>query len=256
MLTILVAITPLIAGHPWRSAVGASSVVPGAGLADVVLGQPIAEVLNRFGTPSAVRLTGTDGLLGYGFDKYGITVYAHGDIVQAVATTNSVVGGVNGIALGTSIAEVVKAMGANYSPATIEGFPGIVYRGAGIAFGMDRDAVASILVFRAAAAAPAQPNTAPAGRPGPFVNPDPGAPGAPAPGGPTATAAAPTAGPDSQSAPALFDVNQLRPFTAAARYLSLSGYMRLLMYRSANTWAASVQETDQHMSEQGNMALR
>jgi hypothetical protein len=74
VLVVLMAVIPLAAGHPWRPAAGASSVVPGIAIADITLGAPIGEVLNRFGTPSVVRLIGSDGLLGYGFDRYGITV--------------------------------------------------------------------------------------------------------------------------------------------------------------------------------------
>lgn len=240
VLAIFIGITPLIAGRLGRPAIGASTVVPGVGLADIALGQPIAEVLNRFGTPSAVKLTGNDGLLGYGFSSYGITVYVHGDVVQAVATTNSVISGVNGIALGTPLAQIVKAMGNNYSPATIEGFPGIVYRDAGIAFGLDRDAVASILVFRAAAAAPAPP--ASTGQTGPFVDVDASTPARPA-----TTAMAGT--------PDVFDVSELRPFTSASRYLSLNGYLRVLMHASSNTWI-SVQESDRLIRERTYLELR
>jgi hypothetical protein len=238
VLAILVAVTPLIAGHLGQPAIGANSVVPGVGLADIAVGQPIAEILSRFGTPTAVRLTGAGGLLGYGFDKYGITVYAHGDVVQAVATTNSVISSANGISLGTPLGDIVKAMGADYSAATIEGFPGIVYRDAGIAFGLDRNSVASILVFRASAAAPARP-AAPTGRTSPFVDPY-----ASTPGSAVATATTAATGPDSTApAPATFDVNQLRPFTAGARFLSLHGYLRMLMHSSSNTWM-SAQDTD------------
>jgi hypothetical protein len=247
VFSVLVAVTPLIAGHLGRPATGASTVVPGAGLADVALGQPIAEVLNRFGTPSAVRLTGADGLLGYGFDKYGITVYAHGDVVQAIATTNSVISGVNGIALGSPLTDVVKAMGPNYSPATIEGFPGIVYREAGIAFGLDRGSVASILVFRAAAAAPAQA-PAPSGRnTGPFVDVTAGT----TPGGGTTAADASGA----TGAPVAFDVSQLRAYTAASRYLSLKGYLRMLMHDSSNNWM-SLEETNRLINSRDYMEVR
>lgn len=220
VLVVLVAIIPLAAGHPWRSAVGASSVVPGVAIADISLGTPIGEVLTRFGTPSAVRLTGGNGLLGYGFDRYGITVYAHGDIVQAVATTNSVVGGVNGIGLGTPRSEIVRTLGQSYSPGTVEGFPGVVYGGAGVAFGLDHDAVAAILVFRSAAAAPAQP----------------GAPVLPA--GPATSQGAPvdrgavTAGPSR----VLPDISRLKPYTAETRFLSLAGYMRYLVHDASKTW--------------------
>jgi hypothetical protein len=219
VLVVLVAIIPLAAGHPWRPAAGALSAVPGVALADISLGMPIGEVLSRFGTPSAVRLTGGNGLLGYGFDRYGITVYAHGDIVQAVATTNSVVGAVNGIGLGTPRSEVLRTLGQSYSPGTVEGFPGVVYGGAGVAFGLDHDAVAAILIFRSAGAAPAQPGS-------PVL-----------PSGPATSQVAPvdrgavTAGPSR----VLPDISRLKPYTAETHYLSLAGYLRYLMRDTSKT---------------------
>jgi hypothetical protein len=220
VLVVFVAIIPLAAGHPWRPAVGASSVIPGVALADIPLGAPIGEVLTRFGTPSVVRLTGGNGLLGYGFDRYGITVYAHGDTVQAVGTTNSVLGGVNGIGLGTPLSEVVRILGAVYSRGTVEGFPGVVYGGAGVAFGIDREAVAAILVFKAAGAAPVQP-ASPTSPAGPVTSQgaavEPGAAGA---------------------APSnvLPDISRLKPYTVATQYLSVAGYMRYLVRDRSKTW--------------------
>lgn len=233
VLAILVAIAPLMAGHPWRSAIADSSIVPGSGLADVAIGAPISEVLNRFGTPSAVRLTGTDGLLGYGFDRYGITVYAHGDTVQAVATTNSVLGGLNGISLGASQSDVVRAMGADYTAGVIEGFAGIVYRGLGVAFGFDGGAVASILVFAAAGAAPAQPGSLTLAS-GPVTSQAPAdsiAAGLAPAGAPAMTSAA-----RPEASPTVPDISALKPYSGATHYLSLAGYLRLIVHSSSNTW--------------------
>ena len=253
VLVVIAAIVPLAAGHPWRPAVGGSSVIPGVALADIPIGAPIGEVLNRFGSPSVVRLTGSDGLLGYGFDRYGITVYAHGDLVQAVATTNSVLGGVNGIALGAPLSDVVRAFGQSYAMGTVEGYSGIVYGGSGVAFGMDHGAVAAILVFRPAAAVPAQPG-APSSNGGPVTSQV-------APGSPVAGSTQPAASPDAaaalaqpapaqpgpaqtdavarpaaQSNGAVPDLTNIKAYTSATHYLSISGYVRYLVHDTSKTW--------------------
>lgn len=232
VLVVFVAIIPLATGHAWRPAVGASSVVPGQALADIQLGAPIGDVLNRFGTPSAVRLTGSDGLLGYGFDRYGITVYAHGDTVQAVSTTNSVIGGVNGIALGTPLTAVVRDLGQTYAHGVVEGYPGVVYTDAGVAFGIDHDSVAAILVFRPATAMPGQPTT---------------------PAGPvTSHAAPPAASPATSSGSAgLPDVSHLRAYTVETHFLSLSGYLRYLVHDSSKKWMTNA-DTDRLMRQAGD----
>lgn len=249
----LVTLIAVSAAHPWRPAVGAAPIVPGVGLADIQLGMPIAEVLARFGTPSVVRLTGRDGVLGYGFDQYGITVYTRADVVQAIATTNSVVGSVDDIGLGTSTRDVVRTLGQAYAPGTIEGYPGIVYGGLGVAFGLDRDAVASILVFRPIGATPAQPTS-----PGlPAAAPSRGPSGVtaatgPAPAGPASTRsasvspapAASVSATGAQAAPAgqagappnLRDVAHLKAYTADTHFLSLAGYVRYLVHDVSKTW--------------------
>ncbi|HLY23277.1 MAG TPA: hypothetical protein VKT83_12505 [bacterium] len=239
VLVVLVAIIPLAAGHPWRPAVGAASVVPGVALADISLGAPIGEILTRFGTPSVVRLTGGNGLLGYGFDRYGITVYAHGDIVQAVATTNSVLGGVDGIALGTPLSEVVRILGDVYSRGTVEGYPGIVYGSAGVAFGIDHDAVASILVFKAASAAPLQP-ASPTSSDGPITSQ----------GGAASPVVADATAVDPGSLP---DVSRMKAYSAETRFLSLAGYLRYLVHDTSKTWITS-EDTDRLMRQASRSA--
>lgn len=250
VLVVLVTIIPLAAGHPWRPAVGAVSVMPGAALADISLGTPIGEVLSRFGSPSVVRLTGGNGLLGYGFDRYGITVYAHGDVVEAVATTNSVLGGANGIALGTSMNEVVRVLGQVYSQGVVEGFPGVIYGGAGVAFGIDHDAVAAILVFRPAGAAPVRP-TSPGSPSGPVTSRSAGAPPAADPNA-VAVATAPPAAAGPRSLP---DVSRLRAYTADTHFLSLAGYVRYLVHDTSKTWITT-EDSDRLMRDAQYLQLR
>jgi hypothetical protein len=239
VLAVLVAIIPL-AGRSWRPAVGASSVIPGVALADIPIGSPIGEVLNRFGTPSVVRLTGSDGLLGYGFDRYGITVYAHGDLVQAVATTNSVLGGVDGIGLGTPLSDIMRTLGSVYSEGMVEGYPGVIYGGTGVAFGIDHDAVASILVFKPAGAAPIQP-TSPASPAGAIDSQS-------AAGSPVAGVA------PGQSAAGLPDVSHLRAYTADTHFLSLAGYLRYLVHDASKTWITA-EDSDRLMRQAQRLTI-
>jgi hypothetical protein len=273
---VLAAILPLATGHPWRAAVGSSSIIPGMALADIPLGTPIGEVLNRFGTPSVVRLIGANGLLGYGFDRYGITVYAHGDIVQAVATTNSVLGGVNGIGLGTSLDAVVHSMGDTYGHAVVEGYPGVVYGASGIAFGIDHGAVAAILVFRPTGALPAPPAgpgspSVPVTSLGSTVPPSgPAAPGTPAaprgavPSAEPASAAeagsatgavAATGGTAAGVHAVLPNVQDLKGYTAQTNFLSLAGYLRYLVHGTSNVWIPD-EENDRVLRQAQRTAIR
>jgi hypothetical protein len=250
----VIALTALAAGHAWYPALSSPSVVPGVGLADIEVGMPIGDVLTRFGTPSVVRITGTDDLLGYAFDQYGIIVYVRGDIVQAVGTTNSVIGSVNGIGLGSSAPSVVQALGRTYSSGYVEGYPALVYAGLGMALGMDRNAVAAILVFRPAQsvgqpATPAAPQTSvtpPAqtnsGAPAGSVQARTTIPGLapslaqPSTGKPGATATAPATPGAASTATAAPDVTHLKPYTVDTHFLSLAGYLRYLVHRESKTW--------------------
>jgi hypothetical protein len=211
-------------------------------------------------------LTGGNGLLGYSFEKYGITVYAHGDLVQAVATTNSVIGGVNGIELGTPVSEIVRGLGQVYSQGTVEGYPGVVYAGSGIAFGIDHNAVAAILVFRPATALPNQPaptaspaapvtsHAAPAGQPASAAQPSATAQPAAAPQAPAAQVAVapPTAHPATAgSASRLPDVSNLRAYTSGTHFLSLAGYLRYLVHDTSKKWMTT-EDTDKLMHQAGS----
>jgi hypothetical protein len=239
VVVVFIAIIPLTAGHPWHPAVGASAVVPGVGLADIAVGEPIAEVLTRFGTPSAVRLTGNDGLLGYGFDQYGITVYTHGDVVQAVATTNSVVGSANGIRLGTPLSEIVHELGDVYSPGVVEGFSGVIYGGTGVAFGLDHGAVAAILVFSPTGATPAQP-TSPASPTNAVTSRN--------------SAGSPAGAATADASSRVPDLSSLKGFTAATHYLSLSGYLRVIVHDTTRT-SMTPEDADRLMRQANRLSM-
>lgn len=199
---------------PVQAAAGAPVVVPGVSLADIVLGMPVSEVVARFGAPSQVRLADPGGTLAYLFGQYGITVYARSNIVVALTSTNSLITTARGIGLGAPAAAVVAAFGPTRTGGIVEGFPGPMYEDLGIAFGLDRDMVAAVMVFRPTVAAPSAPSPTtappPAGAPssGAFAPQNlvttPGAPGGtaspatrpmPAAAGQTVITAAPPATP-------------------------------------------------------------
>ncbi len=224
----------------------ADPVTPGQSLADVPLGMPISEVVARFGAPTQIRLVDQNGTLAYVFGPYGITAYTRSNAVIAMSTTNSVVGTVRGVGLGSPVAAVVAAFGPARTIGVVEGYRALIYEGAGIAFGLDQQAVAAVMVFQPiAGAAPASPPSAPASpSPAPSVGAlsPPGTPGVQPAGLPSVPASAIVAAPSTAppgstaAAPAMPDVSRLRPFSAETRYMSLAGYLRYLIYRTTSTW--------------------
>lgn len=133
---------------PWAWGQGVGSLLPGVGLADISLGTRISEVIQRLGAPSEVRLASTDGTLAYTFDQYGISAYTRENTIIALTTTNSLVGMIRGVGLGSTRESVVAVFGAPRSVGLVEGFPGIIYEAQGIGFGLDRHSVAVVMIFR------------------------------------------------------------------------------------------------------------
>lgn len=146
---------------PWAWGQGVGSLIPGVGLADIALGTRISEVIQRLGAPSEVRLASTDGTLAYTFDQYGISAYTRENTIIALTTTNSLVGMIRGVGLGSTRESVVAVFGAPRSVGLVEGFPGIIYEAQGIGFGLDRHSVAVVMIFRPVGS-PALPAAPPA----------------------------------------------------------------------------------------------
>jgi len=250
LVILLVALTAST-GVPVIPVQSATPIVPGASLADIPLGSPIVEVIARLGAPSQVRLVANDGTLAYVFGPYAITAYTRSNVVAALATTNSVLASVGGVGLGAPLSAVVAAFGRARTSGVVEGLRGPVYENLGVAFGLDRDAVAAVIVFAAV--------------PGPMSVPSPNPP--PLPGAaPVTSHAAPIGAPASQPiaaqgtvsqlprgasdplpaglardpgpslANALPDVRSLHPYTAETKYLSLAGYLRYLVFSMTRTW--------------------
>lgn len=148
---------------PWVWAQGVGPLIPGQGLADISLGTRISEVVARLGAPNEVRLASTDGTLAYTFDQYGISAYARGNTIIALTTTNSLLGLIRGVGLGSTRESIVAMFGAPRSVGLVEGFPGLLYDTQGIAFGLDRHTVAVVMIFKPVASPvqPAAPPTTP-----------------------------------------------------------------------------------------------
>lgn len=159
-LAVILAAAMVCALLPWAWAQGAGPLVPGVGLADIPLGSRISEVVQRLGAPSAVQLVNTNGTLAYAFDQFGITAYTRESRVVALTTTNSLLGMVRGVGLGSSRETVMAVFGPPRSVGLVEGFPGIMYDSLGIGFGLDRHEVAVVMVFQPVSS-PIQPAVPP-----------------------------------------------------------------------------------------------
>jgi hypothetical protein len=182
-------------------------IVPGQSIAGVALGRSIASTLSRLGHPAEIRTT-RDGAL-YTFPRYGLHVYAADNVVRAVSTTNSLLRTPEGIALGSTVADLRRVYGAQFTDAVVEGLLGMAYDQHGIAFGLDGVVVSVIIVYppRTAAAAPA--------------------------------AAESLAAPPSTldvGLVALPRVENLKPYSPETQYMSVAGFLRYVVYQQTGTW--------------------
>ncbi|MDQ7819458.1 MAG: hypothetical protein QN173_07660 [Armatimonadota bacterium] len=177
-------------------------IVPGQALAGIVLGQRIQLILARFGRPSVVRETMVDSV--YTFSRWGIAVYVKDGTVTAASTSNSLLKISEDLGVGYRAEDVIRLFGRGFREGTVEGFPGLVYDDVGVAFGLDRQAVAVIIVFRPRTAAQVSGLL---------------------PGG-----AAP---PPVASFP---HVANLRPYSVETNYFSLPGYLRWVVFHASGVW--------------------
>jgi hypothetical protein len=177
-------------------------IVPGQALAGIILGQRIQLILTRFGRPAVVRETLVDVV--YTFSRWGIAVYVKDGVVTAASTSNSLLKVSEDLGVGYRVDDVIRMFGRAFREGTVEGFPGLVYDDRGIAFGLDRQAVAVVIVFRPRTAAQVSGLL---------------------PGG-----AAP---PPVASFP---HVANLRPYSVETNYFSLPGYLRWVVFHAAGIW--------------------
>lgn len=188
--------------QPAPASPGVRLIVPGKALAGIELGSRIQTVLARFGRPADTRETTVDTV--YIFSRYGIAVYARGGVVSAVSTSNSLLKVNESVGVGYRIEDVTTAFGRGFRESSVEGFPGVVYDDRGIAFGLDGRGVAVVVVFK-----PRTATSVSAFLPGALLV----APGAGFP-----------------------NVATLKPFSAAANFMSLPGYLRRLVYEFSAIW--------------------
>jgi|GEM_PF-933296 len=195
---------------------GPRNIVPGRSLAGVEVGSRVSNAVARFGRPAAVRETSMD--TAYLFSRFGITVYARSGTVTAVAGTNSLLKIDDALGVGYRVESVYEMFGRDFRQGTVEGFPGLIYEGRGIAFGLDGRGVAAILVFRpgtSAVISALQPGSAAA---------IPVATGYP-------------------------NLAQLRGHSPETGFLSLAGYLRRLVFQTSGTWITA-SEADRVIRDQ------
>ncbi len=257
-LATILAVIMTCAVLPWARAQGAGPVIPGVSLADIPLGTRIAELVQRLGAPSELRLVSADGTLAYVFSQYGITAYTRANVIAALTTTNSLLGTIRGIGLGTPQEAVLAAFGVPHGTSLVESLPGLTYEDQGIAFGFDRQAVAVVMVFpRIPSAAPSTVPPAPSSPVSPPVTSQVVSGGAGAfsitspststearavaagPATPEGAVPSNPSGATIAGSTSLPDVSQLHPFSAETLFLSLAGYLRYLVHAMTGLWVAA-----------------
>jgi hypothetical protein len=249
---------PVVAQHGSGAQV---LIVPGQSIAGVALGRSVSSVVARLGQPVEAR-TLRDGVL-YAFPRYGINVYATDGVVRAVSTTNSLLRTPEGIAPGSTVADVQRVFGGQFADAVVEGLMGMAYDQHGVAFGLDGAVVSVIIVYPARTQA-APPAAVPAASAGTALRPAsvepagsrlPSGPVQPPGGAPATPAAGPTpgapAGPASAPATPHVDlglvvmprVENLRPFSPETQYMSVVGFLRYVVYQQTGTWLTTTEAT-------------
>jgi hypothetical protein len=189
-------------------------IVPGQSIAGVSLGRTASATAARLGQPSEAR-TLRDGTM-YTYPRYGLNVYATDGTVRAISTTNSLLRTAEGIALGSTVADVRRVYGGQFADAVVEGLLGIAYDQHGIAFGLDGVIVSVIIVYPSRAQA-ASPTAAPA------------------------IAAQPTY--VDVGLVALPRVENLKPYSAETQYMSVTGFLRYVVYQQTGTWLTQTEAT-------------
>lgn len=200
-------------------------IVPGQSLAGVALGRTASSALGRLGPPADVRELRDSTL--HSFPRYGLNVYVSDGLVRAVSTTNSLLRTAEGIALGSTAADVRRVYGGHFADAVVEGLLGMAYDQHGIAFGLDGVVVSIIIIYA--------PRTQ----------------AAPAAAAPAVAAPAPQIEVGLVSLPR---VENLKSFTPETQYMSVVGFLRYLVYQQTATWLTHT-EASRMLQEQQRMRL-
>lgn len=211
---------------------GPRTIVAGKSLAGITIGSSIDAVAARFGAPTAVLETDRD--LVYVWQRFGVNAYVRDGLVTAVSTSNSLMRA-GEVGPGFRVDDAIRIFGTTYQRGSVEGFQGLQFDDLGIAFGVDRKAVAVVVVFSPGQAA----QVSGLQRTAKFA-PTASAPatlGA-APGAPSAQATPPIlpAAPVAQVLAGMPFFTSERAFSVMTNYMSLSGYLRWLVYQSSASW--------------------
>jgi hypothetical protein len=184
-------------------------IVPGGGIAGVSIGRTEVSTLGRLGVATEQR-TLRDGTM-YAFTRYGLNVYVADGHVTAVSTSNSLMRTTEGVAIGSTVADVRRVYGGQFTQAVVEGLMGVAYDHHGIAFGLDGVVVSVIIVY------PARTQAAPV----------------------AAAAAIPQPQPPSPIEIGLVTlprVEELKPYSPETRFMSVIGFLRYVVYQQTGTW--------------------
>lgn len=200
-------------------------IVPGQSVAGVILGRSTSSTLGRLGQPAETRALRDSTL--HAFPRFGLNVYASDGFVRAVSTTNSLMRTAEGIALGSTVADVRRVFGSQFTDAVVEGLLGIAYDQLGIAFGLDGVVVSVIIVY------PPRTQATPAAA----------APGLAAP--PTQV---------DIGLVVLPRVENLKPFSPETQYMSVVGFLRYVVYQQTGLWLTHA-EASRMLNEQQRVRL-
>jgi hypothetical protein len=187
-------------------------ITPGGGIAGVLIGRSEVSTLGRLGAASEQR-TLRDGTL-YAFSRYGLNVYVADGVVSAISTTNSLMRTTEGIAIGSTVADVRRVYGGQFTQAVVEGLMGVAYDHHGIAFGLDGVVVSVIIVY------PARTQAAPVTAAATIQQP-------------------PLPSPIEIGLVTLPRVEELKPYSPETRYMSVIGFLRYVVYQQTGTWLTS-----------------
>lgn len=123
-----------------------TKIIPGMGIAGVLIGGNPRVLLVRFGVPSQVLQRGEYAV--HMYNRFGLVVYVRAETIAAVATTNSLFRIQDSLRVGHPAADARAAFGVPSGQAMVVGFQGDLYDDRGVGFGLDRGWIATIIVFR------------------------------------------------------------------------------------------------------------
>lgn len=200
-------------------------IVSGQSIAGVAIGRSAASTLARLGPPAEMRALREGSL--YTYPRYGLNIYVVDGVVRAVSTTSGLLRTVEGIALGSTVADVRRVFGAQFADAIVEGLMGIAYDQHGIAFGLDGTVVSVIIVYPPRTqAAVSQPEM-------------------------TTPPIPPHLDAGLVSLPR---VENLKPFSPETQYMSVAGFLRYVVYQQTGVWLPH-REASRMLQEQNRIRL-